>query len=206
MGDIWSSDIIFYIWISTFSGREVKFRTGGFCCCYYASRSLTSAKSPVSQESCIIDRVYRSPKPNIPAKDLYHDPVKQALIKEGWTITAAPYTVEYEEFKVFAYLAAECSLAVERGSQKIAVEITTFLRPSSVLELENALGQYILYRNLLSVTDPKLKLYLAVSDRIYNNFSLKNASQLSIYYQSKSNFNCSCGNSIGSKSPMILKS
>ncbi len=116
----------------------------------------------------------------MPAKDLYHDAVKQALIKEGWTITADPYTVEYEEFKVFVDIAAEGSLAAERGSQKIAVEIKTFLRPSFVRELENALGQYILYRNLLSVTDPKRELYLAVSDRIYNNFFLKNASQFII--------------------------
>lgn len=69
------------------------------------------------------------------------------------------------------------SLAAERGSQKIAVEIKTFLRPSFVRELENALGQYILYRNLLSVTDPERELYLAVSDRIYNNFFQKKASQ-----------------------------
>ena len=69
------------------------------------------------------------------------------------------------------------SLVAERGSQKIAVEIKTFLRPSFVRELENALGQYILYRNLLSVTDPERELYLAVSDRIYNNFFQKKASQ-----------------------------
>ncbi|WP_377476196.1 MAG: XisH family protein [Microcoleus anatoxicus] len=131
----------------------------------------------ILRKSCIIDSEARSPKRNMPAKDLYHDAVKQALIKEGWTITADPYTVEYEEFKVFVDLAADRSLAAERGSQKIAVEIKTFLRPSFVRELENALGQYILYRNLISVTDPERELYLAVSDRIYNNFFRQNATQ-----------------------------
>ena len=32
----------------------------------------------------------------MPARDTYHNAVKQALIKDGWTITADPYTVEYE--------------------------------------------------------------------------------------------------------------
>jgi hypothetical protein len=113
----------------------------------------------------------------MPAKDIYHDAVKQALIKEGWTITADPYTVEYEEFKVFVDLAAERTLAAEREGQKIAVEIKTFLRPSFVRELEYALGQYILYRNLLSVTEPDRELYLAISERIYHNFFQQNASQ-----------------------------
>lgn len=113
----------------------------------------------------------------MPAKDIYHDAVKQALIKEGWTITADPYTVEYEEFKVFVDLAAERTLVAEREGQKIAVEIKTFLRPSFVRELEYALGQYILYRNLLSVTEPDRELYLAISERIYHNFFQQNASQ-----------------------------
>ncbi len=113
----------------------------------------------------------------MPAKDIYHDAVKQALIKEGWTITADPYTIEYEEFKVFVDLAAKRTLAAEREGQKIAVEIKTFLRPSFVRELEYALGQYILYRNLLSVTEPDRELYLAISERIYHNFFQQNASQ-----------------------------
>ena len=67
--------------------------------------------------------------------------------------------------------------SAEREGQKIAVEIKTFLRPSFVRELEYALGQYILYRNLLSVTEPDRELYLAISDRIYHNFFQQNASQ-----------------------------
>ncbi len=29
----------------------------------------------------------------MPAKDIYHDAVKNALIKDGWTITADPYPI-----------------------------------------------------------------------------------------------------------------
>ncbi|WP_341736789.1 element excision factor XisH family protein [Microcoleus sp. CAWBG640] len=38
----------------------------------------------ILRQSCIIGSEARSPKPNMPAKDLYHDTVKQGLIKEGW--------------------------------------------------------------------------------------------------------------------------
>jgi len=33
----------------------------------------------------------------MPAKDIYHDNVKNALIKEGWKITHAPLTIQFSE-------------------------------------------------------------------------------------------------------------
>ena len=32
----------------------------------------------------------------MPAKDLYHEAVKNALIKDGWTITADLYPIEFD--------------------------------------------------------------------------------------------------------------
>lgn len=40
----------------------------------------------------------------MPAKDIYHDAVKAALIKDGWTITADPYTIRFEDAELFALL------------------------------------------------------------------------------------------------------
>lgn len=34
-------------------------------------------------------------------------------------------------------------------------------------DLENALGQYILYENVMSVVEPNRKLYLAVADNVF---------------------------------------
>lgn len=31
----------------------------------------------------------------MPAKDLYHDTVKRALMKDGWTVTHDPYTLSF---------------------------------------------------------------------------------------------------------------
>jgi hypothetical protein len=47
----------------------------------------------------------------LPKADLIHDAVTNALIKDGWTITADPYTIEHEEVTLFADLAAERPIA-----------------------------------------------------------------------------------------------
>lgn len=114
----------------------------------------------------------------MPAADFIHDAVKNALIKDGWTITADPYTLEYEEIKVFADLAAERLLAGERGEEKIVVESKSFVGRSPIHDLEVALGQYALYLSFLEVTDPERKLYLAVPDDVYDDLFSQKAVQL----------------------------
>ncbi|MGH9752666.1 MAG: XisH family protein [Blastocatellia bacterium] len=104
------------------------------------------------------------------AKDLIHDAVKKALINDGWTITDDQFTIEYEDAKAFVDLAAERPIAAERGAEKIAVEIKSFLGPSPLHELENALGQYRFYMRLLEMVEPDRKLYLAISDIIEMRF------------------------------------
>ena len=40
----------------------------------------------------------------MPRYDLYHEPVKRALVKDGWAITADPFTLEYKELRVLSEL------------------------------------------------------------------------------------------------------
>jgi hypothetical protein len=61
-------------------------------------------------------------------------------------------------------------LAAERNRRKIVVKIKSFLSPSPMRDFEIALGQYILYRNLISLTEPEYQIYLAIKDSIYENF------------------------------------
>ena len=50
-------------------------------------------------------------------------------------------------------LGAECStLGAERGGRTIAVEIQSFLGFSRLRDLEEAIGQYQVYRVVLAVT------------------------------------------------------
>ena len=102
--------------------------------------------------------------------DIYHEQVKHALIKDGWTITVDPLRLSIGPTDVYIDLGAERTIAAEKGNQKIAVEIQTFQGPSNVREFEVALGQFILYRAHLSRIEPDRKLYLAVPKGVYDGF------------------------------------
>ena len=102
--------------------------------------------------------------------DIYHKAVKTALIKDGWTITADPYKIKYKDAELFADLAGEKPIVAEQNGRKIVVEIKSFLSPSPMSDFELALGQYILYRNLINLTAPAYQIYLAIKDSIYENF------------------------------------
>ena len=106
----------------------------------------------------------------MPQRDRIHDAVKNALVKDGWTITADPFSMRYEELRVMADLAAEKSLLAERGTESIVVEIKTFGGRSFVRELEMALGQYFLYERILARLQLPHRLYLATSQIAYDAF------------------------------------
>jgi len=103
----------------------------------------------------------------MPAKDLLHDCVKNALVKDGWKITEDPFRLKYKGRKLYVDLGAERILAAEKGSRKIAVEIKSFVGHSEMNDLENALGQFIFYRAILSENESDRELFLAVPDEIF---------------------------------------
>jgi hypothetical protein len=96
------------------------------------------------------------------ARDLFHNAVKHALEKDGWTITHDPYKLEYGSIRTLVDLGAERLIAAERGTERIAVEIKSFVGASEINEFHTALGQFLNYRKLLELTDPERVLYLAV--------------------------------------------
>ena len=103
----------------------------------------------------------------MPAKDIYHDAVKNALIKDGWKITDDPLIISIGKKDLFIDLGAEKLIAAEKDQQKIAVEIKSFLGNSQVNDLENALGQYILYYEVLLAKQDERVLYLAIKESAY---------------------------------------
>lgn len=104
----------------------------------------------------------------MPAKDIYHDSVKNALIKDGWTITHDPLHLRWGNDLLFVDLGAERLLRATKKDRKIAVEVKSFSSPSNIAYLENALGQYILYQNIIEELEPDRMLYLAVHDEIFS--------------------------------------
>jgi XisH protein len=103
----------------------------------------------------------------MPAADSIHDEVVRALQKGGWTITHDPLTIEYGESYLFVDLGASKTVTAQRGAERIAVEIKSFPGKSRVTDLQQAVGQYAVYRVLLREVEPTRVLYLAVSDEVY---------------------------------------
>ncbi len=103
----------------------------------------------------------------MPAKDIYHDSVRKALEKDNWIITDDPLKLTWGKRDFFVDLGAKQLIAAQKGELKIAVEIKSFTGISQATELEKALGQYILYRNILEEKEPHRLLYLAIIEDIF---------------------------------------
>ena len=116
----------------------------------------------------------------MPAKDIYHDGFKNALLKDGWQIIRDPYTIRYEGLKLFADLAGKKLFSAQKEDTNIVVEIKSFLSLSLIHEFQCALGQYILYRTLLRQLHPDYRLYLAVEQEAYETFFQTKGIQLVI--------------------------
>ena len=114
----------------------------------------------------------------MPAKDIYHDTVKAALIKDGWTITHDPLTIRLTRKKLYVDLGAERLIAAQRDTERIAVEVKSFTRASDMKDLEDALGEFVLYTHLLARYDPERKLYLAVTDSVYESVFEEEAGEI----------------------------
>ena len=53
------------------------------------------------------------------ARDVFHNDVRVALQQDGWTITHDPYFLKAGDLNMEVDLAAEKTIAAERGSEKI---------------------------------------------------------------------------------------
>lgn len=105
------------------------------------------------------------------AKDIFHNQVKTALIKDGWKITHDPFVIRISEaIKLQIDLAAENAIAAERGNEKIAVEIKSFIADSDISEFHTALGQYLNYVQAIEDQEADRSVYLAVPVDTYADF------------------------------------
>lgn len=105
----------------------------------------------------------------MPRKDLYHDVVVAALEKAGWTVTDDPLHLAFGGQDLYVDLGAERLLGAERGNVRIAVEVKSFVGKSAIYDLQNAVGQYNVYRDVLAEGRSDRLLYLAVPRRTYRH-------------------------------------
>jgi hypothetical protein len=103
----------------------------------------------------------------MPARDIYHNVVREALQKDGWIITDDPLHLKWGAKDMYVDLGAERLIAAEKAGQKIGVEVKSFTGRSEMLDLEQALGQYIIYEDVLQQVQPDRVLYLAIPEEVY---------------------------------------
>jgi hypothetical protein len=112
------------------------------------------------------------------AKDIFHEAVKHGLVKDGWIITQDPLELEWEGVTVKIDIAADRLnslsgnrlLAADKGNEKVAIEIKSFISPSAISDFHTALGQCLNYKVMLEVHEPDRNLYLAIPVDAYETF------------------------------------
>lgn len=105
----------------------------------------------------------------MPAKDISHNAVKNALLKDGWEVTHDPLHLAYGGFDFFIDLGAETLIGARREGRRIAVEVKSFVGASSLSEFHTAVGQFVNYRLVLGQNEPERILYLAISEFVHSN-------------------------------------
>ena len=103
----------------------------------------------------------------MPAKDLYHDVVVAALVKDNWLVTDDPLTLPFGSRDLLVDLGAERIIAAERGAERIAVEIKSFGSPSEMNDLEKAIGQFVLYGDVPTTVESDRVLFPAIRSETF---------------------------------------
>jgi hypothetical protein len=113
----------------------------------------------------------------LPARDRYHDTVKRALAKDGWTITAEQYFIKYYGRHFWIDIVAE----EPEIRQPILIEVKGFENLASPMDyLEAVLGQYLLYQAVLDDLSINIPLYLAVPSFAQQGFLSEPIGQVAI--------------------------
>lgn len=106
----------------------------------------------------------------MPARDAFHNVLKNALIKDGWSITHDPLRLKWGTKDMYVDLAAEEVVTAEKSGRKIAAEIKSFGGASEVHDIEQAIGQYFVYKAVMARTEPERILYLAMHKEVFAEF------------------------------------
>jgi hypothetical protein len=102
------------------------------------------------------------------AIDACQPQVERALQKDGWTIIASPKHLVFGDKDYFIDLELERTVGDESDTmQRITVEVKCLSIDSKRDELYTALGQYMMYTEVLLATKVSTPLYLAIADVTY---------------------------------------
>jgi hypothetical protein len=104
------------------------------------------------------------------AKDKVHEHVVTALKKDGWTITHDPFKILWKKRKLLVDLGSEKLIAAQKDSEKIAVEVKSFIGANDLDDLYQAIGQFVLYRQAMKIAAPERVLFPAIDMQAFRLF------------------------------------
>ena len=109
----------------------------------------------------------------MPKRDVYHYEIRRAIEKDGWIVTNDPLQITWEEKDYSPDLGAERIIAAQRGTEKIAVEIKSFIGQNFSFDFYEAMGQFDSYFYALADLEPDRLVLLAISEIAYKKFFIK---------------------------------
>ena len=98
----------------------------------------------------------------MPTEDTCQPQVLTALQKDGWTITGQQIYILKGEHAVFIDIEAV------KEDQQTFIEVKCFPENNTSTEFYIAVGQYFVYRHILSTQKPHHTLYLAIPEDTYD--------------------------------------
>lgn len=116
----------------------------------------------------------------MPARDIFHKAVRNALVRSGWVITHDPLHIDFGGFDFFIDLGADTLIGASQDGKQIAVEVKSFAGASSLSEFHGAVGQFVNYRLVLNRSEPDRILYLAVAEFAYKSLFGTEFGQLAV--------------------------
>ena len=87
-------------------------------------------------------------------RDIHHQVLKLALEREGWNVTDDPFFVKIGRKTAEIDLGAERIILAERATEKIAVEVKSFVGTSMITEFYKALWQFLCTSVLYKLPNP----------------------------------------------------
>jgi hypothetical protein len=106
----------------------------------------------------------------MPAKDTYHEHVKEALFKDGWdfqdskVIYKLPGILIYPDFKAEKRIIEAVN---QERKTKILLDVKSFTGQSFIDDLKDMQGTHNIYTYVLTQKEPDRKLWLAIPEHVY---------------------------------------
>jgi XisH protein len=98
----------------------------------------------------------------VPALDICHPQVVKALQKAGWVVSPHPFAIPNRRRNPLL-----ADIRAERNENQIIIAEVKCFEKNSLDELYTAIGQYIVYRSLMSKMPVIFPLYLAIPSTAY---------------------------------------